>query len=214
MSNPINDFFDTANLWKDEMSALRAVLSNTPLNEEFKWKQPCYTFQGNNIAIVGAFKAYCVLSFFKGTLLTDELNLLKSPGENSQATKMFCFTSVDEVLDQEDVIKAYVDEAIEVEKKGLKVDFKSAEEYDIPEELETFFDKDPSLKNAFYALTPGRQKGYLLHFSGAKQSKTRVSRIEKYIPRIMKGIGFHDCVCGQSKRMPTCDGSHNRLKGA
>ena len=212
MSNPIEEFFDSAPRWKDEMNGLRAILSNTKLKQEYKWKSPCYTHKGKNIAIIGAFKDYCTLSFFKGTLLKDEKKLLKSPGENSQATKMFCFTSVNDIIKHEETIKEYIKEAIQVEEKGLTIDYKSADEYNVPEELTAAFKKDDSLKQAFYALTQGRQKGYLLYFSGAKQAKTRTDRINKYAPRIMKGYGFHDCVCGLSNRMPTCDGSHKKLK--
>lgn len=153
---------------------------------------PCYTHNGRNILVVAAFKDNCTLSFFKGSLLKDDHEILKKPGENTQSGRVVRFTNVKQMVKLESVLKHYIFEAIEVEKAGLKVQTKSVSEYDIPEEFRQRLDEDPELKEAFENLTPGRQKGYLLYFSGAKQSKTREDRIEKYIPKIMKGLGFHD----------------------
>ncbi|MEZ4722141.1 MAG: YdeI/OmpD-associated family protein [Flavobacteriales bacterium] len=178
-------------LWPNELVALRSIALECGLTEELKWSVPCYTYMGNNVLIVSAFKEYCAMSFFKGSLLQDEAHLLHSPGENSQAARLFKFTSVDEINKLESTIKAYVFEAIELEKAGQKVEFKKELE-PIPDELETRFKEFPDLKTAFEALTPGRQRGYILHFSQPKQSATRFSRIDKCIPKIISGKGFYD----------------------
>jgi uncharacterized protein YdeI (YjbR/CyaY-like superfamily) len=148
----------------------------------------------------------------KGSLLSDPDGILIQPTENSQSGRQTRFRTIDEIDRLQATIKAYIYQAIEVEKAGLKVDYKSVPEFDIPEEFETILNGNATLKNAFSSLTPGRQKGYLLHFAGSKQSKTRTARIEKYIPRILSGKGINDCVCELSKRMPSCDGSHKILK--
>ena len=178
--------------WTEELKQLRRIVLECGLTEEVKWSVPCYTFQQNNVLIVSAFKEYCSLSFFKGALLKDAEGILEKPGENSQAARLFKFTNVQQILEMEPTIKAYIYEAIEVEKAGLKVDFKQKNELVYPEELQTKLDEDPELKSAFESLTPGRQRGYVLHFSQPKQSKTRISRIEKCIPKILEGKGFHD----------------------
>ncbi len=178
--------------WTKEMQALRNILLASELTEEVKWSVPCYTFDGKNVLIMSAFKEYCALSFFKGALLKDPNGILEKPGENSQVVRLIRFTNVDQVVALEPAIKAYIAEAIEVEKAGLEVDFKEVSEFTIPEEFQEQLDADPTLRAAFEALTPGRQKGYLLYFSGAKQSKTRAARVEKYIPQILAGKGFHD----------------------
>ncbi len=178
--------------WRAELETLRAIVIDCGLTEELKWGVPCYTFDGGNVLIVGAFKDYCALSFFKGTLLRDTKGLLASPGENSQAARMFRFTSVRQIVDLENDIRAYLREAIEIEKSGLKVQFKPISEHKIPEELQKRLDEDPAFSSAFNALTPGRQRGYLIYFSQPKQSKTREARIEKYMPQIFNGIGIHD----------------------
>lgn len=180
------------NNWPQELETLRAIVLDCGLTEELKWGVPCYTFQDKNILIVGAFKDYCAVSFFKGSLLKDADGVLISPGENSQAARMFRFTSVQEILKMEPVLRAYIHEAIEVEKAGLKVPFKPISEHKIPEELQRKLDEDPAFNSAFNALTPGRQRGYLIYFSQPKQSKTREARIEKYMPQIFNGIGIHD----------------------
>ncbi|WP_318308517.1 YdeI/OmpD-associated family protein [Flagellimonas crocea] len=178
--------------WQEELRYLRQLVLSCGLTEELKWKVPCYTHNGHTIVMVVAFKESATLSFFKGALLKDEHGILEKPGKNSQAGRVVRFTQVEEIAALEDVLKAYIFEAIEADEKGLKVNFKNISEYEIPEEFQERLDTDADLKEAFEALTPGRQKGYLLYFAGAKQSKTRASRVEKYIPKILKGLGFHD----------------------
>ncbi|MEP4535318.1 MAG: YdeI/OmpD-associated family protein [Cyclobacteriaceae bacterium] len=177
--------------WEKEIRQLRRIITECGLEEEIKWDCPCYTHQGKNIAMVAAFKDYAFISFFKGSLLQDEKRLLHKPGENSQASRLFKFTNPDQIIQTESTIKAYIYEAVEVEKAGLEVVFKKNPE-PMPEELEQKLSENAKLKEAFEALTPGRQRGYILHFSQPKQSQTRVSRIEKCIPKIMEGKGFHD----------------------
>lgn len=177
--------------WTSELELLRKIVLECGLTEESKWGAPCYTFQDRNILMVSALKEYCCISFFKGSLLSDEKNLLVKPGPNSQAVRLFKFKSLEEIQLIERDIEAYIFEAIEVEKAGLNVVFKKNPE-PIPAELEAKFEEDPVLKTAFEVLTPGRQRGYILHFSQPKQEKTRVSRIEKCIPMILSGIGLHD----------------------
>ena len=211
-TNPkVDHYLQHVDAWRAELQKLRAILLGCALVEEFKWRQPCYTFQKSNVAILSGFKEYCALGFFKGALLTDPHNLLVAPGANSQSSRLLKFTSVQEVADVEEVIRAYVAEAVAVEKAGLKVALKPKSDYPIPAELQHKFDDDPAFEAAFAALTPGRQKGYLLHFAGAKQSKSRAARIERYAPRIFDGKGMQDCVCGLSKKPPGCDGSHKIL---
>ena len=178
--------------WREELDALRAVLLGSELTEGFKWGKPCYTFDGGNVAILFRMKDYCAVGFLKGTLLNDSSGALVAPGENSQAMRQLRFTDVEAITDAEPLIKAYVDEAIGIEKAGLKVEFKKPTEFAIPEEFQTKLDERPDLKAAFEALTPGRQRAYLLYFSGAKQSKTRVSRVEKSMQQILDGKGLND----------------------
>lgn len=177
--------------WEAELRQLRRIVLDMGVKEELKWSVPCYTWEGKNVLIVSAFKEYAALSFFKGVLLKDHYKLLQTPGKNSQASRLLKFTNLDQVLAQEAVVRAYVEEAIEVEKAGLKVEFKKRLE-PIPEELEFALQANPALKAAFEALTPGRQRGYILYFSAPKQIKTRFARIEKYIPKILAGKGLHD----------------------
>lgn len=177
--------------WPEAMVELRRILLNCQLTEEVKWSVPCYTFQGSNVAIMSALNDYCAISFFKGALLQDEQGLLEKPGENTQAARLIKFTDVQTILDLEPVLEAYIYEAIEVEKAGLSVEFKKNPE-PIPAELQEKLDGDPVLQTAFANLTPGRQRGYILYFSQPKQSKTRTARVEKYIPKILEGRGFHD----------------------
>lgn len=177
--------------WQEELKQLRRLVLECGLSEDFKWSQPCYTYNGNNMLLVTAFKGFATLSFFKGALLKDPEKLLVAPGANSQATRQFRFTDPQQIIDQAKIIKQYVYEAIEVEKAGLKVKYTKQPE-PIPEELEEEFKLHPNFKRAFENLTPGRQRGYILHFSQPKQSKTRKSRIERYIPQILNGEGIHD----------------------
>lgn len=176
--------------WPQELKLLRKIALDCGLNEEIKWGVPVYTYQKHNIIIIGAFKENCVLSFFKGALLEDEEKILQFPGENSQSAKVIRFTDVKTIQKLEAVLKAYIFEAIEIEKAGLKVTPKKLEEYTVPAEFKSKLKEMPALKKAFEALTLGRQKAYLLHFSSAKQAATRISRIEKCIPNILKGKGF------------------------
>lgn len=176
--------------WQHELAALRRIILECGLNEECKWGVPCYTFQGKNILLLSAWNDACSIGFFKGALLHDEHGILTFAGENSYVAKMLRFTRLADILKMEEWIKAYIFEAVEIEKSGLKVPKSSMPE--IPEELKRKFDEIPALKAAFEALTPGRQRGYVLHFSQPKQSQTRESRIEKHMPKIMRGEGLHD----------------------
>ncbi|MCB8981511.1 MAG: YdeI/OmpD-associated family protein [Ardenticatenaceae bacterium] len=178
--------------WPDVLAKLRAILLETDLTEELKWKVPCYTFDGKNILIMSAFKEYCVVAFFKGVLLKDPHGVLIQSTPNMQAERQLRFTTVQHVVELEPVIKEYVQEAIEVEKAGLAVEYKKTSDFDVPDELQTMFDEDIAFREAFDALTPGRQRGYLHYFSSAKQSQTRIARIEKCMPQIFEGIGLHD----------------------
>jgi uncharacterized protein YdeI (YjbR/CyaY-like superfamily) len=176
--------------WQGVIRKLRAILLECGLDEERKWGKPCFLFEGRNVAIIQPFKAHCALMFFKGALLEDTHGLLRSQGENTQSAMRLEFTSEAQVKPA--VVKDYVKQAIANEKAGLKVDFKAKRELALPEELTRMLRKDRRLANAFHALTPGRQRGYVLHFSGAKQSQTRTARIEKCIPRILAGKGMND----------------------
>ena len=191
--NPkIDGWFRKAKQWQEEMLKLRAIAGDCGLTEELKWRQPCYTFEGHNVAIIGPFKNFCVLSFFKGALLNDPKGILEQIGENTQSGRTIRITSLQQIEKLELAIKSLIKEAIKAEKAGLKVEFKKIAERPIPEELQIQFDKKPALKKAFNALTPGRQREYLLHFSSAKQSATRTARIEKCTQKILKGEGFSD----------------------
>lgn len=197
--------------WPEELSLLRKILLDCGLTEEWKWRAPCYTFQENNILILHGFKAYCAIGFFKGVLLKDEQGILQKSGANSQSARILSFTSVQEIKEKKTIIQRYVHEAIEIEKAGLKVDFKEKNELELVEELHQKFATDSTFKKAFLALTPGRQRAYNIFFEAAKQPATRITRIEKYTQRILDGKGINDCVCGLSNKMPTCDGSHKKL---
>jgi uncharacterized protein YdeI (YjbR/CyaY-like superfamily) len=179
-------------LWIQPLHYLREILLESGLKEELKWGVPCYTLGKQNVVMLGAYKDNCVISFLKGALMTDPKAILQKPGENSQAARIIRFTALDEVVRLEKDIKTFIQEALEIEKKGLKVELKKIEEYDIPEELNEYFKKEPAFENAFKSLTPGRQKGYLLHFSQPKQSTTRTARIEKCMDQIFAGKGLND----------------------
>ncbi|HQU82106.1 MAG TPA: YdeI/OmpD-associated family protein [Pyrinomonadaceae bacterium] len=178
--------------WTEELETLREIVLDCGLTEELKWSVPCYTFEGNNIAIVSAFKEFCSISFFKGVLLKDTDGILSKQGENSNAARIVKFTDTSQIVEKESILKAYINEAVEVEKAGLKVEFKDVSEYEIPVELQRKLEENEAFRNAFNALTPGRKKGYILHFSQPKQSKTREARIEKSMPRIFLGKGLND----------------------
>jgi len=179
------------NDWREVLIELRTIVAETDLTENLKWSFPTYTYNGANVLILSAFREYASISFFKGVLLEDSKNLLQSPGENSQAVRLFKFTKVAQVKEFSDDLKSFIREAINLEATGKKVDFKS-ENPDFPPELVIRFDEDPLLKLAFETLTPGRQRGYLLFFNGAKQTTTRANRIDKYVPLIMQGKGMND----------------------
>ncbi len=179
------------NGWQDELRELRRIILDCGLTEELKWGAPCYTYKGKNVLMLSALKESTVVSFFKGSLLQDIDKILTAPGENTQAARYIKVTDAKQIPEMEQTIKAYIFEAIEVEKAGLKVEFKKNPE-PIPDELQQKLDNDPVFKAAFEALTPGRQRGYILHFSQPKQSKTRESRIEKCTPKILVGDGLHD----------------------
>ncbi|MFN2144359.1 MAG: YdeI/OmpD-associated family protein [Anaerolineales bacterium] len=177
--------------WEEELVELRRIILESGLTEELKWGMPTYTWDGSNVLILAAFKEYSSVGFFKGVLLKDPAGILASPGANSQAVRQIRVTSLEQVEELEPVIRAYLQEAIEIEKAGLKVEFRKNPE-PVPDELQQKFDEDPAFEAAFLALTPGRQRGYILYFSSAKQSATRVSRIEKYLPQIFEGKGMQD----------------------
>jgi uncharacterized protein YdeI (YjbR/CyaY-like superfamily) len=190
-ANPkVDAFVSRAKSWRGEIQKIRSILLECGLDEELKWGKPCFQFAGKNIAIIQPFKEHCSLMFFKGALLEDSHNLLRSQGENTQSALRLEFTS--EASIKKTVLKSYVKQAIEVEKSGRKVDFKAKRQLELPDELTEILSRDRRLAKAFDALTPGRQRGYVLYFMGAKQSQTRTARIEKHIPRILEGLGFHD----------------------
>lgn len=180
------------NFYLEPLEHLRSILLKTELTEGYKWSQPCYTLNGNNVLLLTAFKDYCCLAFFKGALMKDEHQLMMTPGENSQAVRQLRFTDAQQVMEKKSVIENYVREAIELEKSGAQIDFKEKDELVYPDELLDKLGEDPAFKKAFEGLTAGRKRGYNLYFSAPKQSKTRISRIEKYLPKIMEGKGFHD----------------------
>ncbi len=191
--NPRVDFyFNKPNNWQEEIKQLRMIVLESGLTEELKWGCPCYTFEKANIVLIHVFKEYCAYLFFKGALLKDTKNILIQQTKNVQVPRQIRFTNVKEIIKMEPTLKAYIHEAIKVEKAGLKVDLKKTTEFNTPEEFQNKLGKNPVLKTAFETLTPGRQRGYLLYFSAPKQSKTRESRIEKYMPQILNGKGLND----------------------
>ena len=191
-SKLVDDFLDSAKKWKEEMKLMREICLDCGLTEDYKWMHPCYSFQGKNVVLIHGFKEYCALLFHKGVLLKDTNNILIQQTENVQAARQIRFTSLQEITSIKPTIKSYIFEAIEVEKAGLEVKMKKTSEFDMPDEFKKALDNNADLKDAFNALTPGRQRGYLLHFSQPKQSKTRESRIEKCIPKIFEGKGLND----------------------
>jgi uncharacterized protein YdeI (YjbR/CyaY-like superfamily) len=192
-TNPAVDrFVKSAKKWQPEVARLRAIFLTCPLTEELKWGKPCYTFQGSNVVVILPLKNHCALVFAKGALIQDAHGNLIQPSENTQAARQMRFTSLAEIVARETILKGYIKQAIEVEKSGQQIVYKKITDYRVPEELQQKLDKMPALKKAFAALTPGRQRAYFLHFAGAKQSATRVARVEKCIPRILKGKGMLD----------------------
>jgi len=198
--NPKVDFyFNKPRKWQEEFKILRMIILECGLTEELKWGHPCYTLgtclagrQESNIVLMHGFKEYCAVLFFKGVLLKDNKEILIQQTENVQSSRQIRFTNVQEIVKMKSILKSYINEAIEVEKAGLKVDFKNTKEYNVPEEFQNMLNEMPELKTAFSTLTPGRQRGYLLFFSAPKQSKTRESRVKKYMQHILNGKGLDD----------------------
>jgi uncharacterized protein YdeI (YjbR/CyaY-like superfamily) len=192
-TNPkVDVFIANAKKWQEELKRLRTILLDSELTEEFKWSGPCYTFHGKNVVVINGLKESCALALFKGALLKDVHGVLTRPGQHSQSTRWFKFGSVREIVEMRSILKAYIREAIEVEKSGLKVKLRKTSDLKFPEELQTMLDEFPDFKCAFDGLTPGRQRAYIFYFSGAKQSKTRESRVQKCMPQILRGKGLLD----------------------
>jgi uncharacterized protein YdeI (YjbR/CyaY-like superfamily) len=192
MNPKVDWYFNRSNKWQQEVELLRMIILDTGLNEVLKWGCPCYTWDKKNIILIHDFKDYCAVLFFKGALLKDPKKVLIQQTKNVQAARQMRFTSVKEITKLEKTLKSYIQEAIAAEKAGLKVALKKTDSFDMPEEFKKKLDKSAALRKAFYALTPGRQRGYLLHFSSAKQAKTREDRVKKLIPNIMKGKGWDE----------------------
>lgn len=192
-ANPkVDFFFDEAKKWQEELILMRKIALECQLSEELKWGVPCYTYKDSNIVLIHAFKEYCAFLFFKGALLKDTDHILILQSENVQAARQIRFTALKEIVDLRDILKTYIYQAIEIEKAGLKVELKKTSEFEVSEEFQKKLDAMPDLQKAFSALTPGRQRAYLLHFSQPKQSKTREARVEKNIPNILDGKGLND----------------------
>ena len=212
MNPKVDQYLSKVKQWQEEIEQLRSIILDCGFIEELKWGKPCYSFQDTNLVIIQPFKEYCALMFFNGALLNDPKGLLIKPGENTQAGRQIRFTNLKEITKMKVTLKAYLYEAIEVEKAGLKISLKKTSDYAVPEEFQAKLKSMPTLKKAFEALTPGRQRAYLMHFAAPKQSKTRETRIESYLEKILSGKGISDCTCGLSKRYPSCDGSHKLIK--
>ncbi len=192
MNPKVDWFFSKADKWQLEFEKLRRIILNCELTEELKWGVPCYTFENSNIVLIHGFKEYCAILFVKGALLKDADEILITQTENTQAARQIRFKSLREIVDMEPVLTAYINEAVEVEKAGLKVNYKKSTEFNMPDEFQHKLDEIPALRTAFEELTPGRQRAYLLYFSAPKQSKTREARVEKYLPQILDGKGLDD----------------------
>jgi uncharacterized protein YdeI (YjbR/CyaY-like superfamily) len=212
MNEKVDTYINGLKKWKQETQLLREILSSTELDEEFKWSRPCYTYNGKNIVGIATLKEHCALNIFNGASLSDPSGVLIIPGEHTQSGRWMKFDSVANINKHTKLIKSFIKEAIELEVNGVKLIKTKPTALTLPVELETIFKKDAKLKKAFNALTPGRQRAYLIYFSGTKNAQTIINRIDKYTPKILCGKGFHDCTCGLSKRMPNCDGSHKFAK--
>jgi len=212
MNPAVDKFFVNSTQWKIELAALRKIILGFDLTEELKWSKPCYMFQDSNIISLTPLKESCALAFFKGALLKDPNNILIKPGEHTQSGRWIKFTSLKQIKELKKILKVYIQEAIEVEKSGLKVIVEAKAGPELPVELQNILKANRKFNSAFYSLTPGRQRGYAMFFSAPKQSSTRTLRVEKYMERILDGKGLNDCTCGLSKKMPACDGSHKYLK--
>jgi len=211
MNPKVDAYMQGLKSWKAEAEALRSLLIASDLEEDFKWGRPCYTYNGKNLIGLTPLKEHCALNFFNGAVLSDSNGVLIMPGEHTQNGRWMKFNSLSDINKHKNLLKLFVKEAIEIENSGVKKPT-SLKTIALPEELQVIFKKDAKLNKAFLSLTPGRQRAYLIYFTAAKQSETRIARIKKYVPKILCGKGFHDCDCGLSKRMPTCDGSHKFAK--
>lgn len=209
MNPNVDDYIQTHAKWQKELTLLRKIVLESKLTEDWKWRAPCYTLDGKNVVMLAAFKNDCVLSFFKGPLLSDPDNILVAPGENSRTFRVVRFTDARQITKLKSKLKFLIEQAIEVQRSGKQIEAKKGPD-EFPAELQAKLEEDPKLKQAFEGLTPGRQRAYVMHFAAAKQSKTRTARIEKFTPRILDGKGMNDCVCGLTKKPPGCDGSHNK----
>lgn len=212
MNQEVDKYLNSLKKCQDELTELRKIIIECELNEDFKWMHPCYTLMNKNVLLIHEFKDYCSILFHKGALLKDPENILVQQTENTQSARQIRFTNLSEIIELKPIIKKYIKEAIAIEKSGLQVKKKKTSEFEIPEELEQKFEENTEFEKAFKNLSSGRQRGYLLHFAQAKQSKTRTSRIEKNRKRIFDGKGLNDCTCGLSKRIPNCYGSHKQLE--
>jgi uncharacterized protein YdeI (YjbR/CyaY-like superfamily) len=209
----INDaFFQKPQRWQPELLALRTILISEPLQESIKWGKPCYSWEDKNIVILGPFKNFVTLGFFKGALLSDTLELLVKPGEHTQAGRQLRFESVEDIKQKEVTIRQYLQQAIQIEQKGIEFVPTELNSGIFPEEWASRLAATPALAKAFSQLTPGRQRAYQIYFSAPQQAATRERRIDKMVPLILSGKGINDCTCGLSKKMPYCDGSHKQLR--
>ncbi len=210
MGSRIDEHFASLRPWGDEARALRAIVLDAGLEETWKWKQPCYVHADTNVAMISTFTRHASLSFFAGVLLDDPDGVLTTPGANSQSARQLRVVSVDDVERLEPEIRRLLRQAKRHAAAGTRVEFTAKDELELPVELAARFDDVEGLEAAFLALTPGRQRGFVLHIAGAKQAATRAKRVDGHLDRILAGKGIHDCVCGRSARMPRCDGSHSR----
>ncbi len=209
MNTQVDAYLEKLEDWKEELSLLRQIVLSCSLKENIKWKIPCYTHKGKNVLSLSALKNHCVLGFFKGAYINDPVGFLQKPGPNTQTSRVLRFESTEEIRLKKAVIIDYILQAKNIQETVPIIS--KIKSLHFPDELTQKLAKEPAFKQAFESLTPGRQRGYVLYFSAAKQSKTRVARIEKYQSKILQGKGFHDCTCGLSKKMPNCDGSHKQL---
>ncbi len=192
MNDSLDEFFDKSGRWKTSLDKLRSLFLESGLHEDFKWGKACYTLGGKNIAVLQCFKNYCAVLFVKGSLMNDPHGVLFNISQNTQAARQLRFTADVQIIDRQDMIKDYIKDAVRIEKEGLEPEFKKTEDYPVPEELTAAFEQDSEFRDAFYKLTPGRQRGYLLQFAAAKQSATRSARIQKYRDKIFDGLGLND----------------------